>query len=78
MRIRNVRLGAAIAVVLACLLAGGAGLAQTAAPLPRATAAAIDRVFAGYDRTDSPGCALALFKDGRIAYERGYGMADLT
>src|SRR2546427_2148786 len=38
---------------------------------------AIDRVFAPWDHRDSPGCALALYKDGRIVYERGYGMADL-
>lgn len=37
----------------------------------------VDRVFAAWNRADSPGCALGVFKDGRMAYERGYGMADL-
>jgi CubicO group peptidase (beta-lactamase class C family) len=37
----------------------------------------VDRVFAAYDRRDSPGCAAAVFKDDKIAYERGYGIADL-
>src|SRR5262245_1155164 len=37
----------------------------------------IDRVFAAYDRADSPGCALAVFRNGAIAYERGYGVADV-
>ena len=37
----------------------------------------IDAVFAGWDRRGSPGCALGVYKDGRILYERGYGMADL-
>ena len=37
----------------------------------------IDAVFADLDRTNSPGCALAVIKDGRIVYSRGYGMADL-
>jgi len=37
----------------------------------------VDRIFAQWDRTDSPGCALGVFRDGRIAYARGYGMANL-
>jgi len=37
----------------------------------------VDHVFAAYDRRDSPGCSAAIYKDGTIAYERGYGMADL-
>jgi CubicO group peptidase (beta-lactamase class C family) len=38
---------------------------------------AVDAVFADVARPESPGCALAVFRDGRIAYERGYGTADL-
>jgi len=37
----------------------------------------IDEVFKQYDRRDSPGCALAVVKDGELAYTRGYGMANL-
>ena len=36
-----------------------------------------DSVFARFDRTDSPGCALGVYQDGRILYARGYGMASL-
>jgi len=36
-----------------------------------------DKVFAKWDSTLSPGCALSVVKDGRILYKRGYGMADL-
>lgn len=36
-----------------------------------------DSVFADYDRADAPGCALGVYRDGRIEYARGYGMADL-
>jgi len=39
--------------------------------------AAIDKIFATWDTRDSPGCALGIYKDGAIVYERGYGMADL-
>jgi CubicO group peptidase (beta-lactamase class C family) len=37
----------------------------------------VDAVFAEYQRTDSPGCALGVFHRGAIEYERGYGMANL-
>ena len=37
----------------------------------------VDRVFADWNTTSSPGCALAVVKDGRIVYEHGYGMANL-
>ena len=37
----------------------------------------VDRIFAQWDRTDSPGCALGVFQNGRIEYARGYGMANL-
>ena len=36
-----------------------------------------DSVFQAFDRTDSPGCALGVYQDGRILYARGYGMASL-
>ena len=38
---------------------------------------AIDQVFADYDSTRSPGCSMAIYRDGEIAYARGYGMANL-
>jgi CubicO group peptidase (beta-lactamase class C family) len=34
-------------------------------------------VFAAYDSPDSPGCAVGIYKDGKIVYERGFGSADL-
>jgi CubicO group peptidase (beta-lactamase class C family) len=39
--------------------------------------ARVDKVFEKWNRTDSPGCALSVMKDGRIVYKHGYGMADL-
>src|SRR5690349_18881935 len=36
-----------------------------------------DSVFQTFDRTDSPGCALGVYQDGKILYARGYGMASL-
>jgi CubicO group peptidase (beta-lactamase class C family) len=39
--------------------------------------AKVDGLFAEWDKQDSPGCALAVVKDGQIIYKRGYGMANL-
>jgi CubicO group peptidase (beta-lactamase class C family) len=41
-------------------------------------AAQVDKVFEKWNRTDSPGCALGIYKDGQIVYKRGYGMANLN
>ncbi len=37
----------------------------------------VDRVFARFDRPDSPGCALGVIRDGEIVYFQGYGLANL-
>jgi CubicO group peptidase (beta-lactamase class C family) len=37
----------------------------------------VDRIFAQWDKPDSPGFALAVAQAGKIVYARGYGMADL-
>lgn len=64
---------AVLIVLLVPLLAAGSTppAGQSVPPM------AIDRLFAEYDRRDSPGCALAVMRDGHVVYQRGYGMADL-
>ena len=47
------------------------------AAAPADVRAKVDAVFREYDRSDSPGCALGVYRDGKIAFERGYGMANL-
>jgi CubicO group peptidase (beta-lactamase class C family) len=37
----------------------------------------VDKIFAEWDKTTTPGAALAVIKDGQIIYERGYGMAKI-
>jgi CubicO group peptidase (beta-lactamase class C family) len=37
----------------------------------------VNKVFATWDAPGSPGCELAVIKDGQIVYKRGYGMANL-
>ncbi len=58
-------------------LAAQAAVPAQAASITAGERARIDAVFKQYDAPDVPGCALGIFRDGRIAYARGYGMADL-
>ena len=39
--------------------------------------ARVDQLFAQLDKPDTPGCALAVIKDGPITYKRGYGTAKI-
>jgi CubicO group peptidase (beta-lactamase class C family) len=38
---------------------------------------AVDKLFVQWDKSSSPGAALAVIKDGKLIYKRGYGMANL-
>lgn len=38
----------------------------------------MDKVFEKWDKSDSPGCALGVYRDGQIIYKHGYGMANLN
>ena len=53
----------------------------TASASPQVSAAdakaKVDAIFRDVDRSDSPGCAVGVYRDGQIAYARGYGMANL-
>jgi CubicO group peptidase (beta-lactamase class C family) len=37
----------------------------------------VDRVFAAWDKPDSPGCALGIVQQGKLVYQKGYGQANL-
>jgi CubicO group peptidase (beta-lactamase class C family) len=54
----------------------------TGAPLPAAApqelGPSVDSIFAPwYAKAGSPGCALAVVRDGGIVYEKGYGLANV-
>jgi CubicO group peptidase (beta-lactamase class C family) len=59
----------------AIFLATSLAPAQT---VPPDVIAQVDKVFEKWNGTDSPGCALGVYKDGQILYEHGYGMANLN
>jgi len=60
-----------------------AALAQTPSQAPSGSSSQnsltdeVDKIFEEYDKPNSPGCALAVIKDGHILYKRGYGSAHL-
>ena len=62
-------------ILPAIFLASCFGKAQT---LPPDVTKQVDKVFEKWDKPDSPGCALGIYQDGKIAYKHGYGMADLN
>ncbi|YBV97925.1 beta-lactamase family protein [Phyllobacteriaceae bacterium JZ32] len=37
-----------------------------------------DQLFEAWDNQDSPGCAVAVIRDGEVVYKRGFGMANLA
>ena len=59
-----------------CLAAAFMALVAQAS-LGAAANTRVDRVFAAWDRPDSPGCAVAVIRAGAVAYARGYGSANL-
>jgi CubicO group peptidase (beta-lactamase class C family) len=67
----------ATSIVLAAALTAPLAADAPAPSTPAERHAAVDAVFAAYDRTDSPGCAVGVYRDGRMEYARGYGMANL-
>jgi CubicO group peptidase (beta-lactamase class C family) len=38
----------------------------------------VDRIMADYSGTETPGAVVAIVRDGRIVFQRAYGMANLT
>jgi CubicO group peptidase (beta-lactamase class C family) len=68
-----------LATALAALILASpsAVLSQEIIGVRDARALRADSVFQHFDRTDSPGCALGVYQDGKILYARGYGMESL-
>jgi CubicO group peptidase (beta-lactamase class C family) len=67
--------------VASCVVAGLLTLGTWGVPKTRAaqdrTAAAVDEVFADYTKPGSPGCAVAVYRNGKVSYAKGYGLANI-
>src|SRR5215475_5519087 len=69
------RLAQWVVVAGLSLAAARGGEAQKITP---DVAKRVDGVFAKWNRADSPGCALGVYRGGQIVYKRGYGIEDLN
>ena len=63
--------------VLASVLAFGVVRGANGSAADEKKTAAVDEVFADLTKAGSPGCALGVYRDGKILYSKGYGLANL-
>jgi CubicO group peptidase (beta-lactamase class C family) len=54
-----------------------ASLSACSRSRPDSQSAKVDNLFAAWNKTDAPGCAVGVSHNGAIVYEHGYGMANL-
>lgn len=66
-----------VPVCVAAIVALTAQLAARPDPRSQAPDPQIDAIFSSWNTTTSPGCALGVFRNGAMAYGKGYGMASL-
>jgi len=72
------RLAGTVCLSVALLLLVPGGKTEAAQSYTRtALTDSVDAMFEEWENEDSPGFAMGIFKDGRIIYARGYGMANL-
>jgi CubicO group peptidase (beta-lactamase class C family) len=64
----------AITTAFFLLSTAGAGHAATS---DEKSAVAVDEVFSDLTKPASPGCAMAVYRDGKIIYAKGYGLANI-
>ena len=63
--------------IVACALVVGTCSAPRASRAQDKASAAVDEVFADFTKAGSPGCAAAVYRNGRIIYAKGYGLANI-
>lgn len=64
----------ALSPYLILLLTSWTSLSLAAEQVPEPL---VDEIFAEFDSSETPGCALGVIRDGEFIYRRGYGMANL-
>lgn len=64
-------------VLSVAMVFSGATALVHAPALPPDPGTRIDEIFAQYNHTNSPGCAVGVIQEGRLVFARGYGMASL-
>jgi CubicO group peptidase (beta-lactamase class C family) len=67
-------MGGSVAV---CALVLATWSVPPAIPAQDKTASAVDEVFADLTKAGSPGCAVGVYRNGRVSYSKGYGLANI-
>src|SRR5438132_5867462 len=62
---------------LASVFVFGGAVAATGNTADEKKAEAVDEIFLDLTKAGSPGCALAVYRDGKMVYSKGYGLANL-
>jgi len=63
-------------LVLGALIVATSGVATNAQSLDAAMVRQIDAGFARFT-PETPGCAVGVFRDGRVAFAKGYGSSNI-
>ncbi|KFL36054.1 serine hydrolase domain-containing protein [Arenimonas donghaensis] len=63
---------------LVALATGLAGQAQAAVLRLSPPPGAVDAIFERYDSPSTPGCSVAVIEDGKVLFQKSYGMADVA
>src|SRR6266851_2146531 len=66
-----------VGVLLASALVFGSSLAAAGNTAEEKKTVAVDEIFVDLTKEGSPGCALGVYRDGKIVYAKGYGLANL-
>src|SRR5258707_12029143 len=66
-----------VGVLLASALVFGNSLAAAENTAEEKKAVAVDEIFVDLTKAGSPGCALGVYRDGKMVYAQGYGLANL-
>src|SRR6266436_5161172 len=63
--------------LLGSALVFGGSLAASGNTAEEKKAVAVDEIFVDLTKTGSPGCALGVYREGKMVYAKGYGLANL-
>ena len=64
-------------LICSCLMATCLLETRNPAGAEGTTNSAVDAIFADLTKPGSPGCALGIYRDGKIVYAKGYGLANV-
>jgi len=64
-------------LICSCLMAASLVVRSSPEGAEETTNAAVDAIFADLTKPGSPGCALGIYRDGKIIYTKGYGLANV-